>query len=118
MIRQNIKEKTFYTLIRRKDGRLFALKKEGVEFERYGLTLYAYQVESPHIITPYCHVIDTETGMSIYTATCTLDTITRHLSKNAIMDFKSAKEIEKDRYEEGKKAFEAAERVASLDDIS
>ena len=118
MIRQKIKEKSFYTLIRAKDGRLFALEKEGVEFERYGLTLYAYQEDSHHIVTPYCHVIDPETGTSIYTANCTLDTITRHLSRNAIMDFKSAIEIQKDRYEEAKKAFEDAERVASLDDIS
>lgn len=112
MERNGIKEKSFYTLIRKgKAGeqRTFALKKDGVEFKRCGVTLYAYS--RGH----YCHVIDPETGLSICNAECSLDTITRHISRNGMKLFIRIKENDKAEYEKRKKEFAAAERIETLD---
>ncbi|MCH5340083.1 MAG: hypothetical protein J1E01_01320 [Acetatifactor sp.] len=114
MERQKIKEKSFYTMIRKvANGEkcTFALKKEGVEFERCGITLYAYQKEN------YCHIIDPETGLSIQVVCCSLDTVTRHISRNAIKDLLSLKYHTNMRYTECKKVFEEAERIETLDNL-
>lgn len=119
MERRKIKKKSFYVMISsKKDGeeRIFALKKDGVEFERCGITLYAYQRgDFQHIFKPYCHVIDPETGLSICTADCPLDFVTRHISRNAIKFLLDLRKNKRAEYEERKKEFMAAERIETLD---
>ena len=69
MKRSGIKARAFYTMIAKTEvdtgtSRVHAVKKEGIEFKRCGITLYAYQRECNF---PVCYIIDPETGLSIDT---------------------------------------------------
>ncbi len=117
--RSGIKVKTFYTMIqdnKAADGikRLYAVKKEGIEFKRCGITLYAYQKERDF---PVCYIIDPETGLSINTVNYPLSVAPRHISRNAINELKRAKEHNTNKeYEKAKKVFKNAERVDALEE--
>lgn len=81
MKRSGIKTKSFYTMIAKTDtdtgtSRVRVVKKEGIEFKRCGITLYAYQRECN---SPVCYIIDPETGLSIDTVNYPLSVANRHI---------------------------------------
>lgn len=114
MKRSGIKTISFYAMITKTDtetgtSRARAVKKEGIEFKRCGITLYAYQRES---LFPVCYIIDPETGLSIDTVNYPLSVAPRHISRNAINSLKQAKEdSNNEKYQRQKKMFKEAERV-------
>lgn len=117
--RSGIKAKIFYTMIqdnKAADGekRIYAVKKEGIEFKRCGITLYAYQRKCNF---PICYIIDPETGLSINTVNYPLSVAPRHISRNAINELKRAKEHNSNKeYEKAKKIFKKVERVDTLEE--
>lgn len=119
MKRSGIKTKSFYTMIAKTDtdtgtSRVRAVKKEGIEFKRCGITLYAYQRECNF---PVCYIIDPETGLSIDTVNYPLSVANRHISRNAIKALKQAKEDSgNEKYKRQKKEFKEAERAEVLED--
>lgn len=89
-------------------------KKEGIEFKRCGITLYAYQRECNF---PVCYIIDPETGLSIDTVNYPLSVAHRHISRNAIKALKQAKEdCGNEKYKRQKKEFIEADRAEVLED--
>lgn len=119
MKRSSIKTISFYTMIAKTDtdtgtSRVHAVKKEGIEFKRCGITLYAYQRECNF---PVCYIIDPETGLSIDTVNYPLSVVPRHISRNAIKALKQAKEDRNnEKYRQQKKAFKEAERAEALEE--
>lgn len=119
MKRSGVKTKSFYTMIAKTDtdtgtSRVCAVKKEGIEFKRCGIYLYAYQRESNF---PVCYIIDPETGLSIDTVNYPLSVAHRHISRNAIKALKQAKEDSSNqKYKRQKKTFKEAERVEVTED--
>lgn len=117
MKRSGIKAISFYTMIAKTDtdtgtSRARAVKKEGIEFKRCGITLYAYQRECNF---PVCYIIDPETGLSIDTVNYPLSVAPRHISRNAISSLKQAKADSNNvKYRQQKKAFKEAERVENF----
>lgn len=119
MKRSSIKTISFYTMIAKTDtdtgtSRVHAVKKEGIEFKRCGITLYAYQRECNF---PVCYIIDPETGLSIDTVNYPLSVVHRHISRNAINALKQAKaDRNNEKYQQQKKAFKEAKRVEVIED--
>lgn len=109
--RRKIKKKVFYTLMRRQK-KTVAVKREGIEFNKCGVTLYAYQ---RHKYPMICYVIDPETGRSIATINQPLDVVYRHVSHGMIKEFKSKKDHQNGvYYEKLKEEFNKAEKVDEL----
>lgn len=119
MKRSGIRTISFYTMIAKTDAdtgtsRVRAVKKEGIEFKRCGIALYAYQKECNF---PVCYIIDPETGLSIDTVNYPLSVTPRHISRNAINALKQAKaDRNNEKYRQQKKAFKEAERVEVTED--
>ena len=116
------KEVEFYTLIcsEKADGtkQIVALKQQGIEFEKDGLTLYAYSKGFP---VSTCYVIDPETGLAVdISHYYTLDTIKRHVERNTIEALKKLKSAcsgkEFIQYEKAKKMFKDAPRVDEIEE--
>ncbi len=119
MKRSGIKARAFYTMIAKTEvdtgtSRVHAVKKEGIEFKRCGITLYAYQRECNF---PVCYIIDPETGLSIDTVNYPLSVAHRHISRNAIKALKQAKaDSNNEKYRQQKKAFKEAEREENFNE--
>lgn len=105
LAKRGVRKKSFYTMIGKyPDGR-FAEQKEGIEFTKCGITLYAYQADVGYHM---CYIIDPETGLSIQTVYHPLDVVYRHVSHVKIKEVERWKREEKEKYAERKKAFEKA----------
>ncbi len=108
--RTGIKKKSFYTLIKGEKGPV-AVRKEGIEFQYDGITLYAYQKDIIGSQIPGCHIIDPETGLSIQYIICWIDTVKKHISRNAIKGLKANRANgETGYYRKCKIRFQRAER--------
>ncbi len=105
LAKRGVRKKSFYTMISRYPDGKFAEQKEGIEFTKYGITLYAYQADVDY---PMCYVLDPETGLSMQTVYHPLDVVYRHVSHVKIKEVEHWKSKEKEKYAERKKAFEKA----------
>ncbi len=108
-----IRKKIFYTMIRQKNGIPVAVKKEGIVFEKYGFTLYAYQKDDTGDIS-ICHVIEPTTGLSIQTVSRPLDVVYRYISKARVEDIKERIKLKDNYYITASKAFQTADRIETL----
>lgn len=109
MAKRGIRAKRFYTMINRYETGIIAEQKEGIEFDKCGVRLYAYQADVDY---PMCYVIDPETGLSLLTVYHPLDVVYRHISHARIEEFKNERLKEKEYYAERKKKFRDAKMWA------
>ncbi len=103
MEKRAVRKKSFYAMINKYQSKPVAEEKEGIEFTKCGITIYAYQADVDY---PMCYIIDPETGLSIQTVYHALDVVYRHVSYTKIKELKRWKSEEKEKYAERKKAFE------------
>lgn len=113
MKRRRIRKKVFYTLVRHKGkGKIIALRKKGIEFDKCGVTLYAYY-DGRYAGT--CYVIDPATGLSMASISHPLDVVYRYISHKMIEDLKHTKSYEDGAYyDRMQRDFQNAERVDEL----
>ncbi len=111
MRRRGVRKKVFYALIRH-ERKLIALRKEGIEFDKCGVTLYAYYDDR---YAGTCYVIDPDTGRSLASIYHPLDVVYRHISHKMIKDFETKKDLDNGAYYKGlQEDFRNAEKVDKL----
>ena len=123
MKKRGIKKKVFYAMTGGVKGKgkrwVVALRREGIEFQSQGITLYAYQKEINGSNVPICYIIEPETGLALQTVDCTLDVVTRHISRNIIKELKKHREDGGSIfYKARKKEFRNAKRVETLEGLN
>lgn len=89
MEKNDMKEKTFYTLLQ-KDNVVIAAKKEGFQFKKRGILLYIYQKQNG-----FCYVIDPWTGVAIYGEFFDIEDIDFFLTDDKIDLLKERRKTEK-----------------------